>query len=213
MTDLSSIRQELEKSRRDVLDLSLRNPLLNFRPTKRRGIEVVDERSRELFRILVGGPVPAGSSSRSPRVMYFRPAHAETARPAPGEPAADDLDDVPSELLAMLGELDDDPDGAAARHTDNRLQTALPRAALNLRLRQTFRQARLSGRGTGGQHPLSRPRDAHMVRVREQQHRAPRAADPDPGSARQVRRAGELQVFGLAHEWGEQRGPRPKMRD
>ncbi len=43
MTDLSSIRQELEKSRRDVLDLSLRNPLLNFRPSKRRGIEVVAE--------------------------------------------------------------------------------------------------------------------------------------------------------------------------
>ena len=35
MTDLSSIRQKLEKSRRDVLDLSLRNPLLNFRPSKR----------------------------------------------------------------------------------------------------------------------------------------------------------------------------------
>ena len=49
-------------------------------------------------------------------------------------------------------------------------------------------------RGTGGQHPLSRPRDAPLVRVREQRHRAPRAADPDPGSARQVRRAGELQA-------------------
>ena len=152
MTDLSSIRQELEKSRRDVLDLSLRNPLLNFRPTKRRGIEVVDERSRELFRILVGGPVPDGSSARSPRVMYFLAASAERAIPATGprQPAtndldaADDLGDVPSELLAMLGEPDDDPDEAVARHTDNRLQTALPRAALNLRLRETFRQARLS---------------------------------------------------------------------
>ncbi len=144
MTDLSSIRQELEKSRRDVLDLSLRNPLLNFRPTKRRGIEVVDERSRELFRILVGGPVRDGSSSRSPRVMYFLPASAETALPATGEPATDDLGDIPSELLAMLGEPDDDPAEAAARHTDNKLQTALPHAALNLRLRETFRQARLS---------------------------------------------------------------------
>ena len=144
MTDLSSIRQELEKSRRDVLDLSLRNPLLNFRPTKRRGIEVVDERSRELFRILVGGPVPDGSSSRSPRVMYFLPASAETALPATGEPARDDLGDIPSELLAMLDEPDDGLDEAAARHTDNKLQTALPRAALNLRPRETFRHARLS---------------------------------------------------------------------
>ena len=144
MTNLSSIRQELEKSRRDVLDLTLRNPLLNFRPTKRRGIHVVDERSRELFRILVGGPVPDGSSSRSPRVMYFLPAAQETAPTAAGAQAAGDIDDIPSELLAMLGEPDDDLDEAAARHTDNKLQTALTRAALNVRLRATFRQARLS---------------------------------------------------------------------
>ena len=145
MTDLSSIRQELQKSRRDVLDLSLRNPLLNFRPSKRRGLEVVDERSRELFRILVGGgPAPEGSSSRSPRVMYFLPSSGETVLAATGEQATDDIDDIPSELLAMLGEADDDPDEAAARHTDNKLQTALARASLNLRLRETFRQARLS---------------------------------------------------------------------
>ena len=144
MTNLSPIHHELEKSRRDILDLSLRNPLLNFRPTKRRGIEVVDERSRELFRILVGGPVPDGSSSRSPRVMYFLPASAEAAPPASGEPTTDDIDNIPSELLAMLGEPDDDLDNAAARHTDNKFQTALPRAALNVRLRETFRQARLS---------------------------------------------------------------------
>ena len=141
MTDLSSIRQELEKSRRDVLDLSLRNPLLNFRPSKRRGIEVVDERSRELFRILIGGPAPDGSSSTRPRVMYFLPAAEEAVPVAAGEAATAD---VPAELLAMLGEPDDDPDEAAARHTDNKLQTALARAALNLRLRETFRQARLS---------------------------------------------------------------------
>ena len=153
MTDLSSIRQELEKSRLDVLDLSLRNPLLNFRPSKRRGIEVVDERSRELFQILVGGPSAGGSSSsRSPRVMYFLPAPQETAPVAAGgratddlgEPATTDLGNIPAELLAMLGEPDDDPDEAAARHTDNKLQTALARAPLNLRLRETFRQARLS---------------------------------------------------------------------
>ena len=63
------IAREIEKSRRDVLDLTLRNPLLNFRPSKRRGVEVVDERSRELFRILVG----------SERVMYFLPAQGEVA--------------------------------------------------------------------------------------------------------------------------------------
>ena len=157
MTDLASIGQELEKSRRDVLDLSLRNPLLNFRPSKRRGIEVVDERSRELFRILVGGSGPNGSSSRSPRIMYFLPVSAETAPPATGEPATDDLDDIPSELLAMLGETDDDPDEAAARHTDNKLQTALARASLNLRLRRPSGRpaSRLRNRGSTSSISLS----------------------------------------------------------
>ena len=138
MTEAASVRNEIEKSRRDVLDLTLRNPLLNFRPTKRRGIEVVDERSRELFRILVRGE----------RVMYFLPAaegqtrtpNGHTSPDAPDDP----LDDIPPELLALLAEPADDPDETAAHHTDNKLQTALTLASLNLRLRETFRQARLS---------------------------------------------------------------------
>ena len=138
MTEAASVRNEIEKSRRDVLDLTLRNPLLNFRPTKRRGIEVVDERSRELFRILVRGE----------RVMYFLPAaegqepaaQAHTSPDAPDDP----FDDIPPELLALLAEPADDPDETAARHTDNKLQTALTLASLNVRLRESFRQARLS---------------------------------------------------------------------
>ena len=129
----SPILLELEKSRRDVLDLSLRNQLLNFRPTKRRGVEVVDELSTELFRILVLGE----------RVMYFLAAPDEQALPEAGL-AAETPDDIPPELLAILAEPAEDPNGMAARHTDNRLQTALTLAALNLRLRETFRQARLS---------------------------------------------------------------------
>ena len=126
---------ELEKSRRDVLDLSLRNPLLNFRPSKRRGLEVVDELSRETFGILVG----------SERIMYFLAAPEEQAAPeSPDDAPADVAADVPAELLALLARPATDPDSTAARHTDNKLQTALTLARLNLRLRETFRQARLS---------------------------------------------------------------------
>ncbi|MDE0073400.1 MAG: DUF3320 domain-containing protein [Gammaproteobacteria bacterium] len=123
---------EVERSRRDsLLDLSLRNPLLNFRPSKRRGLEVVDELSREIFRMLVDGE----------RIMYFLAAPEEQAAPeAPDDAPAD----VPAELLALLAEPATDPNGTAARHTDNKLQTALTLARLNLRLRETFRQARLS---------------------------------------------------------------------
>ena len=126
-----TVSHELEKSRRDVLDLSLRNSLLNFRTSKRRGLEVVDELACESFRILVG----------SGRIMYFRAAPEGQKRAGLPDKAPTD---VPAELLALLAEPASDPDGTAARHTDNRLQTALTLAQLNLRLRETFRQARMS---------------------------------------------------------------------
>ena len=129
----TSIAAELEKSRRDVLDLSLRNPLLNFRPSKRRGLQVVDEVSRELFRLLVGGE----------RVMYFLPA------PEPvGADSADDTSASP-DLFPLPAEPTPEPNTSATRHTDNRLQTALTRERLDLCLRETFRQARLSIQETG----------------------------------------------------------------
>ena len=129
----TSVRAELEKSRRDVLDLSLRNPLLNFRPSKRRGLKVVDEVSRELFRLIVGGE----------RVMYFLLA------PEPvGANSANNTSES-TDLFPLPAEPTPDPNTSATRHTDNRLQTALSRERLNLCLRETFRQARLSIQETG----------------------------------------------------------------
>ncbi len=140
-TDGRSIGRELGKSRREVLDLSLRNPLLNFRPSKRRGVEVVDERSRELFGILVGRPA-GGASSSKPRFMRFLPVPEGTE--AAEDSAPGDLEDVSPELLALLDEEAAAPGEAAARHTDDKLQTALPYAGLGLRLRETYRHARRS---------------------------------------------------------------------
>ena len=78
-------------------------------------------------------------------VAFLPHLHRSIERlPATGEPATGDIDYAPAEPLAMLGESDDDLDAAAARHTDNKLQTTLPSAALNLCLREAFRQARLS---------------------------------------------------------------------
>ena len=146
-----SISAELERSRRDVLDLSLRNPLLNFRPSKRRGVEVVDELARELFRILVRGervmyflPSPEGEANAL-QTKAARPADPEGRPPAQdGDPSPDPFDEIPPELLALLAEPAEDADSVAAHHTDNKLQTAVTLPQLNLRLRSTFRQARLS---------------------------------------------------------------------
>ncbi|MDE0086432.1 MAG: DUF4011 domain-containing protein, partial [Candidatus Poribacteria bacterium] len=60
------INNQLELARERLLDLTLRNRLLNFRPSNRRSIKIVDEIPREIFEILV----------LKERLMDFK-AHAE----------------------------------------------------------------------------------------------------------------------------------------
>ena len=60
------INKQLEQARERLLDLTLRNRLLNFRPSNRRSIRIVDEIPREIFEILV----------LKERIMDFK-AHAE----------------------------------------------------------------------------------------------------------------------------------------
>jgi len=43
-----TVRTKLEGDRKDLLDLSLRNPLLNYRP-RARGLEFVGEAPADLF--------------------------------------------------------------------------------------------------------------------------------------------------------------------
>lgn len=49
----TSIRKKLESSRQELLDLTLRNRLLHFRPLKARGIEVESEEPDRIYRDLV----------------------------------------------------------------------------------------------------------------------------------------------------------------
>jgi very-short-patch-repair endonuclease len=109
-----SIRAKLEASRKDLLDLGLRNSLLNYRLLRARGVEVVDELSTEIFRIL----------ARQGRAMAFLPV-------------GDDLD--PGNLAQP-----DDSGSIAARHTDLRLQTSASPTQLQSRLLATYRAAHTS---------------------------------------------------------------------
>ena len=51
-------------ARQRLLDLTLNNRLLNYRPSRRRTIQVVDEIPREIFDILV----------LQPKTMQFKPS-------------------------------------------------------------------------------------------------------------------------------------------
>ena len=71
---------ELAAARQRLLDLTMRNPLLNYRERKTRSIRVVDERPRELYERLV----------LREKDMVFAPRPVQTD--AESEPAQ--LDDV-----------------------------------------------------------------------------------------------------------------------
>jgi very-short-patch-repair endonuclease/flagellar biosynthesis GTPase FlhF len=53
MSTKGNISKKLNMARQELLDLGLRNPLINYRTLKARGLEIVDERPVDIFRILV----------------------------------------------------------------------------------------------------------------------------------------------------------------
>src|SRR3954463_10755630 len=69
------ITVRLKASRIDLLDLSLRNPLLNYRPSVRRGMDIIDEVSAQVFSSLV---VDGGS-------LRFHHTKKSTEAPEEGE--------------------------------------------------------------------------------------------------------------------------------
>jgi len=125
---MSRIHIELERSRADLLDLSLRNTLLNFRKLKTKGIEVVDELPSEVFRLLVG----------EGRIMSFLAAPEELVQ---GEERRV-RHDLLTEWLEEHEIAEDDGDGPAERHQDNKLQTPYTAARLERLLLNTYYTAR-----------------------------------------------------------------------
>src|SRR5471030_1660534 len=57
------VRGRLEASRKELLDLGMRNPLLNYRTPKARGLHIVKEQSTNVYDILV----------RQQKAMTFSP--------------------------------------------------------------------------------------------------------------------------------------------
>ncbi len=129
--DPDRFRERLENDRRSLLDLSLRNPLLNYRP-RVRGLELVDERPVEVHRILVN----------EGRAMTFAHDPRKKAKPNSSEPEA-----VP-EPLSDPGEETEQPAPEAppveVSHTDSKLQTAVSAEELEERLLKTYHAARTS---------------------------------------------------------------------
>ena len=114
MTEMNSIQTTLDTAREELLDLSLHNPLINYRLLKTRGVEVVDESPPDVYRILV----------QDGKAMSFLP------KPEPEE----------NDNLQLFE--DDEVETDPARHTDNKLQTDYPPTELQRRLLNTYYTAR-----------------------------------------------------------------------
>lgn len=104
--------QTLERARQDLLDLGLRNTLINYRPLRSRGVEVVNERSAHVFNLLV----------RERKALTFKPTDPDA-----------DFDEA--------SWVEDDGE-FAEHHTDLWLQTRETEERLAHRLLQSFYFAR-----------------------------------------------------------------------
>ena len=114
MNVINSIQTKLDTARAELLDQSLRNPLINYRLSRARGVEIVDESPPDVYRILV----------QEGKAMSFLP------KPEPEED--DNLQ------LFEDDEVETDP----ARHTDNKLQTDYLPTEFRRRLLNTYYTAR-----------------------------------------------------------------------
>jgi hypothetical protein len=127
-------RQLLADFRRQLLDLSLRNPLLNRRPSRRRGLEIIAEDPAQISAWFIEDDKP----------FVF---HA--TRP-PSRPLVDDDEADPADAAAEPATESPDPDAGLDDREDS-LATPYAPEELQRRLEHTARDARLfyQERGVG----------------------------------------------------------------
>ncbi|MEI8396688.1 MAG: DUF3320 domain-containing protein [Rhodospirillaceae bacterium] len=138
MTEMTGIRERLERGRLELLDLSSRNRLLNVprRSKQAKTIEIADEKSEEVYRLLV----------RETKSMSFLPALDKKKDPDAENGEEDSSDDEFGDLPQPDDSEPIDERGIAKRHGDLRLQTLVTSEKLQKRLlslyydAQTFRE-------------------------------------------------------------------------
>jgi len=123
---MDEVAERLEQARRDLLDLGLRNTLLNYRELRSKGVYVVDERPEEVFSVLVD----------QGRGMTFIPA----AEDEPGQLPFNVVGDSGSAEKSQL--LDEARDPVRTRHRQRDLQTPYSTERLQSRLLNTYYAAR-----------------------------------------------------------------------
>ena len=109
---MNSVHTKLDEARGQLLDLGLRNRLINYKPRRAREVEVVDASPPDVYRALV----------QEDRAMSFLP------RPEP------------ENQLQLVGNIETEEN--QPQRNNNRLQTGYPSAELKKRLLNTYYAAR-----------------------------------------------------------------------
>ncbi len=132
----SSLEQLLERSRKELLDLSTRNRLLSIPVGSQaaRVVQVQDELSSEVFRMLV-------QERKAFSFLPGRPSKSPGRTSGGAGPGTDPEPEEEEIALPPPDETEAKGSGPARRHVDSRLQTALSPVGLQARLLGLFRDA------------------------------------------------------------------------
>ena len=134
----SDIDKKLLSSRKELLDIGLRNDMLNFRPTAK-SLRIVDELSEEVFKILYRQSKSmtfAGMPEKRLKQLISQgnTEAEEDKAPAPTTQLLQALEGVNWREVMGNGEDDAEKTDKPHRHTDTRLQTAMTEERLFLHL-------------------------------------------------------------------------------
>ncbi|MBK8870757.1 MAG: DUF3320 domain-containing protein [Elusimicrobia bacterium] len=127
--ELDTVRERLEAARTNLLDMTLRNRLINFRAPKSRGVQIVNEDPSEIFRILV--------SEGKPMTFVGKPGKEN-------EPNVLQKDLIPPPAVPEDSEQPVVGISEVVDATDLKLNTNETASALSNRLLKTWRDAQSS---------------------------------------------------------------------
>lgn len=127
-----SLEHKLDRARTELLDLTARNKLLNIPRTKTaKQLEIIDERSEEIYRLLV----------KEGKTFTFLPGRAGKK----GEEIEDnDAEDGDEEVNEQAYNVDEDYDSSIlkAEHQDTKLQTRITSKGLQKRLLDLYHDSK-----------------------------------------------------------------------
>ncbi len=129
-----SLQQKLERARTELLDLSARNKLLNIPRSKTaKLLEVIDERSIEIYRLLI----------KEGKALTFLPGRSgKKGELLDAEGTETDSDDIIVDERLLVFDDDVDPTIIRAEHQDTKLQTRLTPQGLQKRLLDLYHDSK-----------------------------------------------------------------------